>query len=287
MAKCSKKRSALLLKPFRYQAAEPWVKRTAVTCQGRPGERPASHRKSGSLRGLLGIDIPSPTNSLLIRGKFTTTHGARFPFHLNNYLRVGDLALKEAFDRALKGDAAFKKELSAKEVCSPGRGNNRGPQLWEGKAISWFSRLQFAGRITKTKVPANGWYRVTIHSVNAVNPGKNGYAWGTLQTGSGYSDEPILYHMGLVEATSKPTTVSFDGWMQKDHILITNEAGEERSRKGGSFNFGKRDFESRDSSTERQDYDSKDLPVLPDASYIHSSSRISTPKSRVRIPPPS
>lgn len=249
--KKKKRPAAEAISKFLKQLEAPLIKadRLSLAKAGRVNARRLTAQEyENSLHDLLGIDIPLADELTADTGEgFTTTAKTQqiSHFHLNNYLRVGDLALKEAFDRALKGDAAFKKELSAKEVCSPGRGNNRGPQLWEGKAISWFSRLQFAGRITKTKVPANGWYRVTIHSVDAVNPGKDGYAWGTLQTGSGYSDEPILYHMGLVEATSKPTTVSFDGWMQKDHILILkpNEAGMKSApSKGGSFNFGKRDL---------------------------------------------
>jgi hypothetical protein len=202
-----------------------------------------------ALHDLLSIDIPLAEELTADADEgFTTTAETQqiSHFHLNNYLRVSNLALEEAFERALKGDASFRKELSAKEVCRPGRGNNRGPQLWKGKAISWFSRLQFAGRITKTRVPASGWYRVIIHNVDAVNPGPDGYTWGTLQTGSGFSNEPLLYHMGLVEATDKPATLSFEGWMQKDHVLILkpNEAGlKSAPSKGGNFNFGDRDLE--------------------------------------------
>lgn len=201
-----------------------------------------------ALHDLLGIDLPLANELTADADKgFTTTADSQqiSHFHLNNYLRVADFALEEAFGRALDGDEIFRKEFTAKEICSPGKGNNRGPQLWQGKAISWYSRLQFAGRITETRVPAPGWYRVRIHELEAVNPGPDGSTWGTLQTGSGFSNEPLLYPMGLVEATRQPTTVTFEGWMRGDHMLVfkPNEAGlKSLPSKGGSFTFGDRDL---------------------------------------------
>ncbi len=202
-----------------------------------------------SLHDLLGIDIPLAGELTADAGEgFTTNAGTQqiSHFHLDNYLRVGAKALDEAFARALDGDKQFRREYSAKDVTSPGRGNNRGPQFWKGKAISWHAQLQFAGRITKSRVPDNGWYRITIHNLDAVNPGSDGYLWGTLQTGSGFSDEPLLYPLGIVEATTKPTTHTYEGWMKKDHMLVfkPNEANlKSLPSKGGNFTFGGRDFE--------------------------------------------
>lgn len=201
-----------------------------------------------SIHDLLGIDIPlaDELTADSEEGFATNADSQQIShFHLNNYLRVGDTALTEAFGRALKGDQKFKREYSAKEVTTHGGGNNRGPQFWKGQAISWHARLQFAGRITRTRVPESGWYRVTIHNLDAVNPGKDGYTWGTLQTGSGFSNEPLLYPMGIVEATTKPATHTFEGWMQKSHLLVfkPNEAGlKSPPSKGGSFSFGQKDL---------------------------------------------
>ena len=201
-----------------------------------------------SVHDLLGIDIPlaDELTADSEEGFATNADSQQIShFHLNNYLRVGDTALTEAFNRVLKGDQKFRREYSAKEITNSGRGNNRGPQFWKGKAISWHARLQFAGRIVQTKVPASGWYRVTIHNLDAVNPGPDGYTWGTLQTGSGFSNEPLLYPMGIVEATTTPASHTFEGWMQKDHLLVfrPNEAGlKSPPSKGGSFNFGNKDL---------------------------------------------
>jgi len=106
--------------------------------------------------------------------------------------------------------------------------------------------MQFAGRITKTRVPDHGWYRITIHDLDAINPGSDGYLWGTLQTGSGYSNEPLLYPLGIVEATQQSKTKILEGWMQKDHMLVfkPNEANlKNLPSKGGSFSFEGRNFE--------------------------------------------
>ncbi len=201
-----------------------------------------------SLHDLLGIDIPLADELTPEAEDGFDTHANSQQishFHLNNYLKVGDSALEEAFTRALKGDQTFKKEYSAKQITKPDRGNNRGPQFWKGKAISWAARIQFAGRITSTRVPESGHYRVTIHNLDAVNPGPDGYTWGTLQTGSGYSNEPLLFSMAIVEATTKPTTHSFEGWITKDHLLVfkPNESGlKSPPNQGGGFKYRKKDF---------------------------------------------
>ena len=224
--------------------------RRELSKSGRVHARRLTAREyENSLHDLLGIDIPLAGELTADAEKGFNTNAETQQishFHLNNYLRVSDLALEEAFKRALKGDQKFRREYTAKEICSPDRGNNRGPQFWKGKAISWHARLQFAGRITKTRVPDSGWYRVTIHNLDAVNPGPDGYLWGTLQTGSGFSNEPLLYPLGIVEATTKPKTHSVEGWMQKNHMLVfkPNEANlKSVPSKGGNFSFGGRDFE--------------------------------------------
>ena len=204
-----------------------------------------------SLHDLLGIDIPLAGELTADADEGFTTNAETQQishFHLDNYLRVSAQGLDTAFTRALEGDQQFRREYSAKDITNYGGGNNRGPQLWKGKAISWHSQMQFAGRITQTRVPDHGWYRITIDDLDAVNPGIDGYLWGTLQTGSGYSNEPLLYSIGIVEATNQPKTKIFEGWMQKDHMLVfkPNEANlKSLPSAGGSFSFEGRDFEKK------------------------------------------
>lgn len=201
-----------------------------------------------AVHDLLGIKIPLARELTAETEEGFTTEARTQQlshFHLHNYLRVGSLALEEAFDRALQGDKPYRREYSARELTSPGRGNNRGPQFWGGKAISWYTRMQFAGRLVMTKVEEDGWYRVTIHDLDAVNPGPDGSTWGTLESGAGFSNEPLLYPLGLVEATTEPRTVRFEGWIRRGHLILLkpNEAGLKRIRtKGGSFRYEKKDY---------------------------------------------
>lgn len=207
-----------------------------------------------AVHDLLGIKIPLAYELTADAEEGFATRAASQQishFHLHNYLRVGNFALEEAFERALEGDATYRREYSARELTSPGRGNDRGPQFWKGKAISWYTRMQFAGRLVMTKVKDNGWYRITIHDLDAVNPGPDGSTWGTLETGSGFSNEPLLYPLGLVEATTEPRTVSIEGWMREGHLILLkpNEAGLKRIRtKGGSFRYEDKDY-SKDGLT--------------------------------------
>ncbi|MDB4537722.1 DUF1592 domain-containing protein, partial [Akkermansiaceae bacterium] len=152
------------------------------------------------------------------------------------YLRAADVALEEAFKRAVKGDAAFKKVYSPKVLTTTqrGSGNYRGPEFREGKAIAWPMTLQFYGRMYPTRVPADGWYRVTISDVDAVNVGPDGAVWGIVQSSSGSSAEPLLYPVGLIEATENPRTLTYKAWIKQGHSLIIKpEKGGQKSARAG------------------------------------------------------
>lgn len=176
-----------------------------------------------SVHDLLGVDVP--LKNLLTseaKGEFETTAESQqiSHFHLNNYLHTADHALGEAFQRVLKGESKFKKELTAKAIGTKKGGNYRGPEFRDGKAISWSLNVQFYGRITPTTVPDDGWYRITIKDVHAINPGPDNVLWGTLQNGAGFSNEPLLFTAGVIEATPEPRTLTFETWMLEDHLLL-------------------------------------------------------------------
>ncbi|MEJ6642746.1 MAG: DUF1592 domain-containing protein [Akkermansiaceae bacterium] len=204
-----------------------------------------------SLHDLLGIDIPLAqylTAETSDGFESTAAHQQISHFHLDNYLRTADKALEEAFDRVLTYEKAFIKDLSAKQLLPKGRGNYRGPEYRNGKAITWSLGLQFTGRITPTNVPENGWYRITIKNAAAINPGPDQVVWGTLQTGSGFASEPLLFPAGIVEATPKPRDFTFDTWILKDHILIFTPDEPKKHRgpaEGGNLVFGKMDLEKQ------------------------------------------
>ncbi|MFM9001956.1 MAG: DUF1592 domain-containing protein [Opitutia bacterium] len=178
-----------------------------------------------AVHDLLGIDIPLDEflpEDPATRGFQTVAEGQQLSHHqLGRYLDVADLALDEAFRRALGGDRPFVRRLVPDDLDHNGRGNNRAPehQKKDDLSISWNMALQFYGRMHATVMPEEGWYRVTLRDVHAINPGKNGSVWGTLRSGHCESNAPILYMMGLVEATAKPRDMVFEGWIQRGHRL--------------------------------------------------------------------
>lgn len=204
-----------------------------------------------SVHDLLGIDMPlidllpeDPDS----HGFETVAAVQQLSQHqLARYLDVADLALEEAFQRALKGDQSFDKFLKPEELIKNGRGNYRGPDLRDGKSISWPIRLQFFGRMRPTAVPEAGWYRVTLKDVEAVNPGKDGTVWGTLRSGECDSNAPMLYTIGLVEATAKPRDMVFEAWIRKGHELELKPNDAElkvapTGAQGGNVSFKGRDL---------------------------------------------
>jgi len=169
-------------------------------------------------------------------------------FHLDGYLRAGRKALDGAFERVLRGDSKFKKFYPPKLLATrKGRGNPRGPELREGKAIAWKINVQFNGRMNPTMVPESGWYDITVKGVEAINPGKDGVVWGELQSGFGHSSEALLFEVGLIEATAERRDFEFRTWIREGHILLLrpSEASERTARiaKGGRVNYEGHDLE--------------------------------------------
>jgi len=187
------------------------------------GRRLTRTEYENSLHDLLGIDLPLA--KLLpedpeTHGFETVATGQQLSYHqLSRYLDTADIALDEAFDRAMKGDTPWRREFKPAELIKNGRGNYRGPELRDGKSITWPITLQFTGRMRPTAAPASGWYRVTLKDVTAINPGSDGAVWGTLRSGECDSDAPTLSLLGLIEATKEPRDLVFEGWIEKDHQL--------------------------------------------------------------------
>lgn len=176
-----------------------------------------------TLHDLLGIDIP--LTGLLpedpaTAGFETVAAGQQLSQHqLARYLDTADLALDEAFTRVLEGDEKYSAHFTPEQLTKRGRGNYRGPELRDGHNIVWPMTLQFVGRLAPTDVPENGWYRVTLHEVRAVNPKHGGVVWGSLRSGECESNAPLLSLIGLVEATSEPRDLVYDAWFLKGHRL--------------------------------------------------------------------
>jgi hypothetical protein len=204
-----------------------------------------------TLHDLLGIDVPLK-NLLPEDGRshgFETVASVQQLSHhqMARYLDVADRALDEAFKRALKGDETFKKRFAPKELIHIERGNDRSPELRNGRSISWPITLQFFGKLEATRAPQDGWYRITLHDVQAINP-KNGVVWGTLRSGACVSSDPMLDMIGLVEATETERDLVYETWMEAGHMLELKPNDRSLKRpatgaSGGNVSFKGRDLE--------------------------------------------
>ncbi|MCB1233263.1 MAG: DUF1587 domain-containing protein, partial [Verrucomicrobiae bacterium] len=203
-----------------------------------------------TVHDLLGIDIP--LKDLLpedpgAHGFETVADAQQLSHHqLARYLDVADLALDDAFHRALQGDATFAKSFTPEQLTQNRGGNYRGPDLRDGKSVTWPIGLQFFGRVP-TYAPEDGWYRITLKQVEAVNPGSDGAVWGTLRSGECESNAPLLSMIGLVEATGQPRDLVFEAWIPKGHRLeLKPNDGELKKAptgaKGGNVSFKGRDL---------------------------------------------
>ena len=178
-----------------------------------------------TVHSLLGIDLPlrdQLPEDAASHGFETVADGQQLSHHLlAKYLDVADRALAEAFDRALKGDTTYSADYSPDRLARGiGRRNYRGPESRNGESISWPIYQQFYGRMRSVRIPEDGWYRITVRDVCAVNPANGGTVWGTLQSGAGASAQPILYEVGIVEATETPRDMHYEAWIQKRHTLL-------------------------------------------------------------------
>lgn len=204
-----------------------------------------------TMHDLLGIDIPLKDllpEDRASHGFETVAEGQQLSHHqLGRYLDVADQALDEAFDRALGKEKLVQMHVTPEQQGMFTTGNFRGPNFRDGKCIAWPFGLQFTGRIKATTVPEDGWYRITLRNVHAVNPGKDGAVWGTLRSGTCQSSAPMLYLIGLVEATTTPRDLVYEGWIQRHHQLELkpNDGTLRRAptgAKGGNVSYKGRDL---------------------------------------------
>ncbi|MEM9017138.1 MAG: DUF1592 domain-containing protein, partial [Verrucomicrobiota bacterium] len=214
------------LKTFLADLRKPLVEvdRAMLASEGRVhGRRLTRVEYEHTLHDLLRIGIPLsnllPSDEVAHGFETEADQQQLSHFHLDKYLAAADTALDHAFERAQRGDESFAKTFRAKELTQRFPGNYRGPESRDGKTITWRMNLQFVGRMPRTTVPKSGWYRVSVNNFTGINAGKDGAVWGSLRSGACSSNEPILYYVGSVEATSKPRSQSFVAWIQEGHML--------------------------------------------------------------------
>ncbi len=217
------------------------------------GRRLSRTEYEHTMHDLLGIRIPLADS--LAPGEsdktFDTVADAQSVshFHMKKYLEAADTALDEAFSRIEQGDTKYKKNFSPQELVKRLGGAYRGPQVVNGKVAFWAARVQFAGRLFPTRVPQDGWYKVTIHNLKGVNPGPDGAVWASLRTGQNGSSSPIQYYQASIEATPKPKDYTYVMWMEQGHNLelkpneSSNKIPKGDFQKGGRLNYGDRDYQ--------------------------------------------
>jgi len=176
-----------------------------------------------SLHDLLGIDIPladqlpEEANS----AEFTTVADgqAMSQFQLERHLAVVDIALDEAYRRALTPEDRYQRDFDARQVARrPDRLRTREPEVIEGRAVVWSSGLTFYGRIPATTAPENGWYRFKA-AVSALKQPDSGGVWTTVRSGLGVSSAPLLQWIRAFEAGEQVREIEFEAWLPKNHML--------------------------------------------------------------------
>ena len=190
---------------------------------GRVNVRRLTRREyENTIHDLLGVDMP--LQELLpedpaTHGFETVASGQQLSHHvLERYLEAADMVLGHAFARATVGEQNSQRSFAPRMLARRTGGNYRGPQLLDGVAHFWPITLQFYGRMPMTTVRGSGWYRITLKDVRAVNP-QSDSVWGTLRSGACNSAAPILYPIGLVEATRQKRDLTYTAWIRSRHML--------------------------------------------------------------------
>jgi len=192
------------------------------------GRRLTNLQLERTLHDLFGIDIPLASGFSAeprVAGFVSVANGqAMSHFQLEQHLRAVDTALDEAFRRAVGPEDAFYKEfLPPKIAMRKPKQRNREPELRDGSAVVWSSRLIFYGRMAVTTAPADGWYRFTINASAVKSPADHG-VWCSVRTGPCVSSAPLLNTLGGFEATDQPGEWSFEAWLPKGHMLEVRPA---------------------------------------------------------------
>jgi hypothetical protein len=97
-----------------------------------------------------------------------------------------------------------------------------------------------------TRAPESGWYKITLHNVRGVNAGTNQVVWGTLRSGANSSAAPMMFPVGLVEASKEKRDMTFEAWIQKGHSLELKVNDETLKTASNGANGGNVSYQGRD-----------------------------------------
>ncbi|MBD3676350.1 MAG: DUF1592 domain-containing protein [Planctomycetaceae bacterium] len=187
------------------------------------GRRLTNLQLERSLHHILGIDIPlaSRMPEEPKADGFTTVAAGQSMSHfqLQRHLDIVDLALDEAFQRAIEGDDLQTRELPAQKLArSNPKRRCREPEMIDDFAVTWSSRLIFYGRLPSTTAREDGWYRFTIRAKSLKAPKDYG-VWCTVRTGRCVSSAPLLNWVGAFEATDEVQEWTFETWLPRGDML--------------------------------------------------------------------
>jgi len=187
------------------------------------GRRLNRQQVERSLQVLLGVDIPL-ADKLPDEGRprgFTTVaeRQAVSHHHLSRHLAVVDLALDEAFGRALGTAEPLSREFDAQGLVRKNpRRRCREPELREGEAVVWSCSMPYYGRLPATTAPADGWYAFRLKAHGIKLP-ESGGVWTAIHAGPCVSTAPLLEPVTCFEAGEQPRTIEFTTWLPKGHML--------------------------------------------------------------------
>ena len=176
-----------------------------------------------TLHDLLGIDIPlarrMPEESRT-NGFTTVADGQPMShFQLQQHLDVVDIALDEAFRRALGPDDEWTKKFPASKIVRRNpRQRTREPEMLDGHAVVWSGRLVFYGRIPATTAQEDGWYRFKIRSKGLKVPSDKNI-WCTIRSGQCRSSAPLMGWVGAYEVDENYKEVTVETWLPRGHML--------------------------------------------------------------------
>ncbi len=187
------------------------------------GRRLTNLQLERSLHDLLGIDIPlrdQMSAEARTAGFTTVADGqAMSHFQLEQHVTVVDAALDEAFRRVASGPDEWERLLPAgKLVRRRARSRTREPELIDGHAVTWSSRLIYYGRLPSTTARQSGWYRFTVKA-RALKPPPDRGVWCTVRSGKCVSSAPLLGWVGAFEAQPELREVTFEAWLNAGDML--------------------------------------------------------------------
>jgi mono/diheme cytochrome c family protein len=187
------------------------------------GRRLTRREMERSLHALLGIDIPLAQElpEEPRPGGFTTVAERQSLSHhqLQRHLAAVDLALDEAFRRALARPDELRKDLDAAGIVRTNPASRcREPELLDERAVVWSGGPIYYGRLPCTTAPADGWYRFRVTASGLKLPATGG-VWCTVHTGLCVSSAPLLQYVTAFEAGEEPREIVFECWLPKGHML--------------------------------------------------------------------